>query len=96
VEWDESIQDAISREMQEELGVSLEIGPIFNAHSNFHDPDQHTVGIWFQASLPSDAEITPGGDLSEARFFPLDQIPDLAFPTDHLIIEQLRQNLSRR
>lgn len=91
VEWDESIQEAVSREMQEELGVRLEIGPVFDAHSNFHNPEHYTVGIWFQASLPAGAEIAPGGDLNEARFFPLDQLPELIFPTDRLIVETLRQ-----
>jgi ADP-ribose pyrophosphatase YjhB (NUDIX family) len=95
VEWDESIRDAIAREMREELGVSLEIGSVFNAHSNFHDPDQHTVGIWYEAALPDGASPVPGGDLVEVRMFPLDQIPELVFPTDRLIVEQLRQAHSR-
>jgi ADP-ribose pyrophosphatase YjhB (NUDIX family) len=90
VEWDESIREAIVREMNEELGLHLEIGPIFNAHSNFHNPEQHTVGIWFEAVLPKGATPEPGGDLVELGFFPLDQTPELVFPTDRLIVEQLR------
>ena len=90
VEWHESIQEAIAREMREELGVNLDIGSIYNAHSNFHNPHQHTVGIWFLAKLPEQGEIVPGGDLVEVGFFPLDEIPELVFPTDRLIVKQLR------
>jgi ADP-ribose pyrophosphatase YjhB (NUDIX family) len=91
VEWNESIRQAAVREMKEELGVDIELGSVYNAHSNFHDPSQHTVGIWFEATLPESAALVPGGDIVEVRAFPLDQIPDLVFPTDRLIVEQLRR-----
>jgi 8-oxo-dGTP diphosphatase len=90
VEWNESIREAVVREMREELGVGIELGPVYNAHSNFHDPQHHTVGIWFQAALPTGSVLVPGGDLIEIRPFHLDQIPDLVFPTDRLIVQQLR------
>lgn len=89
VEWTESIRQAVVREMREELGVDIVLGAVYNAHSNFHDPSHHTVGIWFEAALPQSANLIAGGDLIEIRFFPLDQIPELIFPTDRLIIEQL-------
>ncbi len=91
VEWDESIRQAAVREMKEELGIDIQLGTIYNAHSNFHNPAQHTVGIWFNAALPDTAELVPGGDLIELRMFSLDQIPELVFPTDRLIVEQLRK-----
>lgn len=91
VEWDETIRSAAVREMREELGVEIELGELFDAHSNFHDPAHHTVGIWFEAALPPGAKPRPGGDLAEVRLFPLEKLPELIFPTDRLIVERLRR-----
>jgi len=96
VEWHESIHQAVVREMREELGVEIQVGPLYNAHSNFHNPAQHTVGLWFEVALPQSVELIPGGDLVELRVFPLDQIPDLIFPTDGLIVEQLCSDSRQR
>lgn len=91
VEWDETIRQAAVREMREELGVQIKLGEVFDVHSNFHDPAQHTVGIWFEGSVPAGAHPTPGGDLLEVRPFPLEDLPVLVFPTDCLIVERLLQ-----
>ncbi|MDF1500421.1 MAG: NUDIX hydrolase [Anaerolineales bacterium] len=90
VEWDEDIREAAHREALEELGVKISIGEIFAVHSNFHDPDQHTVGIWFTAEPASKDKMTAGGDLNEIKFFPIDDLPALSFPTDHLVLDKLR------
>jgi 8-oxo-dGTP diphosphatase len=92
VEWDESIQDAARREALEETGLAVTLGKIFSAHSNFHNPDQHTVGIWFMAEAEDLSKASPGGDLIDFRPFPLTQIPKLAFPTDRKVIQEIKEN----
>jgi 8-oxo-dGTP diphosphatase len=93
VEWDEDIRDAAVREMKEETGLEVEPGMVFEVHSNFHNPAQHTVGVWFMARSFS-GEPRPGGDLEAVKFFPLESLPELAFPTDGLVLARLSRGFN--
>jgi ADP-ribose pyrophosphatase YjhB (NUDIX family) len=90
VEWDESVEAAARREMREEMGLDLELEGVFTVLSNFHNPEQHTVGVWYRAKAHNAAGARAGGDLQELRPFPLDALPELIFPTDRLVVERLR------
>lgn len=90
VEWDETVEAAARREMREEMGLDLELEDVFAVLSNFHNPEQHTVGIWYRAKALDTAGARAGGDLLELRPFALDALPELIFPTDRLVIERLR------
>jgi ADP-ribose pyrophosphatase YjhB (NUDIX family) len=94
VEWEEDVRAAAAREFAEETGLSVRLGSVYAAHSNFHNPRQHTVGIWFTAEVIA-GEPCASDDLDAVAFFPLDALPDnLAFPTDRLVLDQLRSESS--
>ena len=92
VEGDEDVHDAARREFREETGLEVELGPLYAVHSNFQVAGRPVIGIWFLAKAVG-GEMRAGDDLSELRFFPIDEPPaDLAFEGDRLVIEQLRQD----
>jgi ADP-ribose pyrophosphatase YjhB (NUDIX family) len=94
VEWDEDIRSAAGREFKEETGLDVNIGPVFDVHSNFHDPEKQTVGVWFWGTKTG-GKPEAGSDASDVRFFPIDELPSpFAFPTDRLICEKLRRCLA--
>lgn len=88
VEWDEDVRDAAVRELHEETGLVVTLGAVVAVHSNTHDPNQHTVGIWFEA-VASSGTLRAGDDLAEVAFWDPADPPPLAFPTDALVLADL-------
>jgi 8-oxo-dGTP diphosphatase len=93
VEWGEDVRAAARREFLEETGLLVQIGPVYAVHSNFHNPPSLTVGIWFRGEVVGGA-LQAGDDLDQVGYFPLDALPVLlAFPTDLLVLDQLKEEL---
>lgn len=89
VEWDEDVREAAAREFAEETGLRVVVGDVVAVHSNFHNPNQHTVGIWFAGTVIGGA-LLAGDDLDAVGYYPPDAPPGpLAFPTDELVLRQL-------
>lgn len=80
-EWGEDIRDAARRECREETGLEVELGEVLQVESNFHDPEKPTVAVWFAARVVG-GQAQAGDDAVDVAWFELDDLPDLAFPTD--------------
>lgn len=88
VEYHEDIRQAIVREVKEETNLDISCGEVFAVHSNFHNPKQHTVGIWFNCLVSGGTPIA-GDDAAAIEWFYPDNPPPLAFPTDYLVLKKI-------
>lgn len=88
LEYDEDIYDGIVREMKEETNIVIKPLQVFTVQSNFHEPECHSVGVWFLSEVVG-GQFEAGDDLLELAFFGLDSYPEMAFPTDVTVIEML-------
>ena len=86
VDEGERLADAARRELQEEAGVRIEDPEqLYAAGDPGRDPRGWTVSVVFLARVDAD-EVKPlaGDDAAAADWFPLDELPPLAF--DHAMI----------
>ncbi len=91
VEWEEDVRAATHRECLEETGFEVAVHEVIAVHSNFHNPNQHTVGIWFHCEIVG-GTLRAGDDLDLVAWFSLFDLPEpMAFPTDQLVLTQLQQ-----
>lgn len=90
VEYDEDVRKAARREVLEETGIEVELGPVYTALSNFHNPETHTVGIWFQAEIVGGL-LQAGDDRDAVEWHSIESPPPMAFPSDYIVLEMLKK-----
>jgi 8-oxo-dGTP diphosphatase len=98
IDPDESPTDALARELHEELGVEATVGPVVGIFPDTYgegEDAEPTLNIYYQATILR-GEPTPSSDVSEAQWWPLDDLPPLAFPNNRAALERLRQTLAAR
>ncbi len=85
-------EDAARRELAEETGLHVHapfmlVGVYGKAG---RDPRGWTISASYAVMLEHDAPPVLGGDdAAEARWFPVDEIPSLAFDHDHIVADAL-------
>ena len=88
VEYGEKVEDSVTREVFEETGLKTKINNFFNVYSDpDRDPRGHTITLVYSLEIVG-GNLKGNDDASEAKFFELDNLPELAF--DHgKIINQI-------
>ncbi len=82
VDRGEMVEDAAMREVQEETGLSVEVGPLLGLFSRRGE----TVVLAAFAAASATGEPVAGDDLERLDWFDPARLPDLAFPHDREII----------
>lgn len=82
VDVGERTEDAARRELVEETGLRGDIVDLLGVWSDpARDPRGHTVSVVYVCKVGGIVDVAAGDDAAEARWFPLDALPALAF--DH-------------
>jgi ADP-ribose pyrophosphatase YjhB (NUDIX family) len=81
VDYGETLEEAVCREMEEETGLNVNLSRQFHTYSDpLRDPRHHTISTIFIAT--ASGKPNAGDDAKEARVFTKDNLPeDIAF--DH-------------
>jgi 8-oxo-dGTP diphosphatase len=87
VEQGEQVAEAAPRELAEETGLrvgdgSLELLGVYDTPGR--DPRGWTVSVVYIARVPGESAVAGADDASDARWFSVEELPQLAF--DHALI----------
>lgn len=94
VDKGESSLDASARELFEETGITVPTADLrqvgaFDAVGR--DPRGRYVSVAYTAILPALVEPTAGDDATAARWWPLADLPDLAFDHAEILAEAVKR-----
>ena len=90
IEVEETPEEACLRELNEETGLEGEIIRLVGVYSQKSQVYKKVLIIGFE--VKAHGHPSPGSDSLEAKYFPLDEIPEVAFSSHREII---RDGLSK-
>ncbi|MDD5468271.1 MAG: NUDIX domain-containing protein [Anaerolineales bacterium] len=94
VSMEEPLEEAAMRELLEETGIrEAYLEQLYTYGDPDRDPRGRVVSVAYYALIPSDAQVRSqgGSDASQARWFPIDELPKLAFDHNDIIAYGLRR-----
>lgn len=93
VEYGETTEHAITREMKEETGLDIKIVRLAGVYSDpVRDPRGHTISIVYIVKAVG-GHLQSGDDAAEVGFFSLPSLPALAFDHQQIVKETQQRNL---
>ena len=93
---DESLEEAVTRELKEETGIEVNyLEQLYSFGNPQRDPRRRIVSVAYFGLISSSTykELNAGTDAGEARWFNIESLPQLAFDHEDIIekaIERLR------
>ena len=93
VEIDENLEDAAYRELKEETGITNTTLYQFKTYGDIdRDPRGRTISVVYYGIVNPEAQTAQAGsDAKAAKWFPIDNLPELAFDHDKIIREALEE-----
>lgn len=97
IDMDEELESACRRELEEETGLRVGELKQFRAYGGVNrDPRHRTISVLFYAFTDDELAASAGDDAAKAQWFPLDQLPELAFDHQLILSEFKAEILSKR
>ena len=97
--YDESLEAAVERELQEETGIRINyLEQLYTFGQPGRDPRNRVVSVTYFALVnPNQFDLAAATDAADARWFPCEKLPALAFDHTHIVeyaLKRLRAKLS--
>jgi 8-oxo-dGTP diphosphatase len=87
VDYGETVENAVVREVLEETGLETKIERLVGVYSDpKRDPRGHTIGIAYTCRKVG-GELKGNDDALEAKYFKLNELPELAFDHKKIIAD---------
>ncbi|WP_299486026.1 NUDIX hydrolase [Acaryochloris sp. IP29b_bin.137] len=85
MDWGETIQQAIERELEEETGLVMEqMGRLVGVYSSpDRDPRFHSVCLTFEIKVQGNLQVKDMNEISEVKSFDLDHAANMSLSHDH-------------
>ena len=91
----EDLQEGARRELKEETGLEVEDLEQLGAFGKpGRDPRQHTVSVAYVGFAKENAKAKGADDADEAQWFPVDNLPELAFDHAEIVKKAIERNFS--
>ena len=92
VDEHEDIDEAVKRELREETKIIItELTQLKVFGKPFRDPRSHVVSIAYYGFVDENTVALPADDAKEAQWFPVDELPALAFDHAEIIAYALQK-----
>jgi 8-oxo-dGTP diphosphatase len=87
VDIDESLEQAVSRELKEETSLkNIQLEQFYTFGDVHRDPRHRTITVSYIGFTSSEIPaLQAGDDAGEAAWFPVDELPTLAFDHDEIL-----------
>ncbi len=92
VDENEDLEAAAKRELLEETNVKVDSLVQIGAFGKpFRDPRSHTVSVAYFGNVADDTVAIAADDANEANWFPIQDLPELAFDHQDIISNALKK-----
>ncbi|WP_167608962.1 NUDIX domain-containing protein [Maribellus sediminis] len=91
IEMDETLEKACIRELEEETGLQIEKMNQFRAYDAVdRDPRHRTISVVYSVELENEKPVKGSDDASNAAWFSIDELPELAFDHGQILADFFR------
>jgi 8-oxo-dGTP diphosphatase len=94
IEMAETLEQACIRELEEETGLKIHKMEQFRAYDAVdRDPRHRTISVVYYTMLPETVPVRGSDDAARAAWFPIDELPALAFDHAQIVNDFLMSKL---
>jgi len=93
IEMGETAREGALRELKEETGLEGEIVRVIDVATRVNGYWGDVILIGFEVNVVG-GELSPSDDASEARYYPLDNLPEIAFDTHRKVLQAVLKGLN--